>query len=133
MLYILRTFSPSDWVENFHVSKETFVYLCGKLRPYIECQDTRLRKVICVEHRVAITLWCLATCGEYRTTGHLFGIARCTVCVIVHDTFKALVSTLKSQYISFPQGDELTEVIRGFKENGDLYSVLVLLMGHIFQ
>ena len=83
-----------DWVENFRVSKETFVYLCGKLQPYIERQDTRLRKAICVEHRVAITLWCLATCGEYHIIGHLFGIASCTFCVIVHDTCKALVSTL---------------------------------------
>ena len=93
---VLRTFSPNDWVENFRVSKETFVYLCGKLRPYIERQDTRLRKAICVEHRVAITLWCLATCGEYRIIGHLFGIARCTFCVIVYDTYKALVSTHSS-------------------------------------
>ena len=61
-------------------------------------------------------MWYLATCGEYRTIGHLFGIARCTVCVIVHDTCKALVNTLKSQYISFPQDDELPEVIQGFKQ-----------------
>ena len=111
---MLRTFTPSDWIENFRVSKETFLYLCGKLRPYIKRQDTRLRKAICVEHRVAITLWCLAMCGEYRTIGHLFGIARCTVCVIVHDTCKALVGTLESQYIRFPQDDELIEVIQGF-------------------
>ena len=113
---VLRSFNPSDWIENFRVSKEPFLYLCGKLQPYIEHHDTRLRKAICVEHRVAITLWCLATCGEYRTIGHLFGIARCTVCVIVHDTCKALVNTLKSQYISFPQDDELPEVIQGFKQ-----------------
>ena len=112
---VLRTFTHLDWMENFRVSKETFMYICGNLRPIIERQDTKLRKAICVEHRVAITLWCLATCGEYRTIGHLFGIARCTVCVIVHDTCKALVSTLKSLYISFPEDDELTEVIRGFK------------------
>ena len=57
--------------------------------------------VNCVEHKIVITLWCLATCGEYCTIGHLFGIARCTVCAIVHDTQKALVNTLKSQYIRF--------------------------------
>ena len=54
---MLRSFSPSDWIENFHVSKETYLYLYGKLQPYIEHQDTRLRKAVCVEHGVAITLW----------------------------------------------------------------------------
>lgn len=68
-----------------------------------------------MEHRVAITLWCLATCCEYRTIAHLFGVARCTVCVIVHDTCKAIVDILLASYIRFPQGSELSEVVDGFK------------------
>lgn len=113
---VLRTFTATDWLENFRVSKETFMYICEKLKPIIERKDTKFRKAICVQHRVAITLWCLATCGEYRTIGHLFGIARCTVCVIVHDTCTAIVTTMMSQYITFPKGDDLKEVIAGFKE-----------------
>ena len=74
-----------------------------------------MRASISVEHRVAITPWCLATCAEYRTIGHLFGVARCTVCVIVHDTCAAIVNVLQSQYIQFPVGDKLTAVIDGFK------------------
>ena len=114
----LSTFTATDWLENFRISRETFTYICQKLKPLIQRQDTKLRKAISVaisvEHRVAITLWCLATCGEYRTIGHLFGIARCTVCVIVHDTCTAIVESMMSQYIVFPHGDELKEVIDGF-------------------
>ena len=62
------------------------MYLCNELKSAIERKNTQLRLAIDVERHVAITLWCLATCGEYRTIGHLFGLARCTVCVIVHDT-----------------------------------------------
>ena len=69
----------------------------------------------CIKHRVAITLWCLATCAEYRTIGHLFDVARCSVCVIVHDTCAAIVNVLQSQYIQFPVGDKLTAMINGFK------------------
>ena len=90
-------------MENFRVSKHTFDYLCTQLSPLIKQQDTVLRKAIAVPHRVAITLWCLATCGEYRTIGHLFGVARCTVCVIVHDTCEAIVRILLKKYTySFP-------------------------------
>ena len=81
---VMDTFQHQDWVENFLMSKERFIYLCDKLRPVISCQDTRFRKCISTEKRVALTLWCLATPTEYRTLAHLFGIARSTVCMIVH-------------------------------------------------
>lgn len=113
---VLETFSERDWIENFRVSKNTFNFLCSKLRRHIERQNTHLRRAICVEHRVAITLWCLATCAEYRTIGHLFGVARCTVCVIVHDTCKAIVKVLLSTYIKFPKGEHLRKVVEGFKD-----------------
>ncbi|XP_065893423.1 uncharacterized protein [Dysidea avara] len=87
---VLRTFTAKDWIENFHVSKETFTYICDSLKPFIKQQDTKFRKAICTEHRVAITLWCLATC--------------------------AIVTTLMSQYITFPKGDDLKEVITGFRQ-----------------
>ena len=64
---------------------------------------------------MAITLWCLATCSEYRTLAHLFGLARCTVCVIVHDTCRVIVSTLQKLFIKFPAGDERKEVVNWFK------------------
>ena len=112
---VLETFSERDWIENFRVSKNTFHYLCNKLRPHIERQKTRLRRSICVEHRAAITLWCLATCSEYRTIGHLFGVARCTVCVILHNTCKAIVRILLATYIKFPQGEELHDTVEDFK------------------
>ena len=110
----MQTFTPSDWIENFRVSRDTFLFLCDQLKPAIKRKDTQLRKAICIEHRLAITLWCLATCCEYRTIGHLFGVAKCTVCVIVHDTCKAIVSTLQPKYIKFPIGNDLENVVDGF-------------------
>ena len=91
------------------------MYICDQLKPVIQRQDTSMRKAISVEHRVAITLWCLATCAEYRTIGHLFGVARCTVCVVVHDTCEALVRVFRSRYVTFPTGDNLHNVIDGFR------------------
>ena len=50
-----------------------------------------------------------------RTVGHLFGVARCTVCVIVHDTCNA-INTVFLKSLCFPVGSQLTEVIDCFKE-----------------
>ena len=117
---VVEMFTDADWIENFRLSKTTFSYLCDALRPFIERQNTRLRRAISVEHRVAITLWTLATCTEYRSIGHLFGVARSTVCVIVHDTCKAIVNVLLALYIKFPQGNELCDVVEGFKTRWDM-------------
>lgn len=95
---VLEMFLPSDWIENFRMKHETFLYVCDKLRPAIEHQETRFRKTISIEKRVAITLWCLATPAEYRTVAHLFGIARSTVCDIVHETCLAIVDILLPIY-----------------------------------
>lgn len=112
---VLKTFTPVDWMENFRVSRETFHYLCQKLGPVIQRKNTQLRNAIPVNKRLAITLWCLATCSEYRTIAHLFGVARCTVCVIVHDTCKAIVSRLQKIFIKFPCGEDLKTAAEGFK------------------
>jgi len=116
---VLRNFTAHDWMQNFRMSRESFLYLCDQLKPMLEKQTTRLRAPVSVERRVAITLWFLATTAEYRTVAHLFGIARCTVCLIVHETCNAIVTKLMSVYISFPTGDELKEVVKGFKEKWD--------------
>ena len=114
---MLQTFTEEDWVENFRLSRTTFHMLCEKVRPFLKRQNTQFRQCICVEHRLAITLWTLATCSEYRTIGHLFGVARCTVCVIVHETCNVIVDLLLEEYIQFPRGADLARVVEGFKTN----------------
>ena len=91
---VLCTFSATDWLENFKMSKETFSHLCNRVRPSIERRSTQLRQPISVEKRVAITLWYLATSMEYCSIGHLFGVARCIACVIVRETCTAIVDIL---------------------------------------
>ena len=79
---VLTSFSDEQWRANFRMSHAMFYYLCNELRPEIIKQDTRFRRAVSVEKRVAITLWRLATNGDYRSVGHMFGVAKGTVCVI---------------------------------------------------
>ena len=112
---VSSTFDDNDWKENFRLSKRTFIILCNHLRRYIEKCDTRLRPSISVEKSVAMTLWKLATSCEYRTIGHLFGVARGTACVIVNDVCKAIVKVLLKKYIKLPQGQRLLTVVNDFE------------------
>lgn len=113
---VCDTFSPQDWLENFRVSRQTFLHLCAQLQRSIGKCNTRFRRAISVQKRVAITLWVLATPCEYRSVAHLFGVARCTVCRIVQDTCRAIVTVLLPKYIRFPEGERLKETVKGFHE-----------------
>ena len=103
---MLQTFSAADWIENFKISQETFNFLCQQLRPALEKQNTQLRSSLSVEKRLGVTLWYLATSMEFHSIGHLFGIARCTAGVIVHETCAAIVKVLLKLYIISPKGKE---------------------------
>ena len=73
---VLNSFTDQDWLNNFRISRQTFLYLCDKLSSRLQRQDTVMRCCISVQKRVAITLWCLAIPAEYRTVGHIFGVSR---------------------------------------------------------
>ena len=94
-----ETFNETDWIENFRMRKETFLYICDQLKPVIAQQDTQLRRAISVQQRVAMTIWCLATPSEYQTIAHLFGVARSTVCTIVQETCCAIYSECIDEYL----------------------------------
>lgn len=69
-------FKDEDWTETFRVKKSTFQYICEELRPMLEPAEPLLkppRKPLSVEKKVAVTLYYLASCCEYRVVGNVFG------------------------------------------------------------
>ena len=110
-----QCFNHQDWLKNFRMLQDMFLYLCQELTPAIERQDTVLRKAISVQQRVAITLWKLAANAEYRTIAHLFGVSRSSVCIIVKEVCEDIVKLLQPMYISIPKGDRIKGIIEGFE------------------
>ena len=87
----------------------------------IQDRDTVLRQCICIEHCVAIILWCLATCREpLGTCLVLPGVQ----CVIVHQTCCTIADTLLTQNIQFPRMNFLCKSWLDSSQTGTLYSVL---------
>ena len=56
----MGSFQKIDWLENFRMGEDTFMYICNKLGPHIRRQYTVMRQPIPVEKRIAISLWRLA-------------------------------------------------------------------------
>lgn len=104
------------WREHFRVSKQTFRYLCDELGPTIRRKDTRFRRAISVEVRVAVTLWFLARGGYYHQVAEQFGIGKSTVCDILDDTCDAIWSVLGDRYVRFPASyDECKRAARDWQ------------------
>jgi len=106
-----QDFTATDWIENVRVSKTTFAYICinlglsfnDNIPGFVKPSALSIKWQLC-------TLCCLATCGEYHTIVHLFGIARCV------SLFMTIVTTMMSQCITFLKGDDLKEVITDFTQ-----------------
>ena len=75
-----------------------------------------MRKAIPTERQVAITLWYLSTGSDYRTIGHLFGVSKSTVCVVVKEVCLVIVKCLLPKYIKMPTGTALRDNVEAFKQ-----------------
>ena len=51
--------APSEWKENFRMSRESFLVLCTELNDDIVKSSTRFRKAVSVQEQVALTLYYL--------------------------------------------------------------------------
>lgn len=102
-----KAFSAWEWGENFRVSPGTFDYLCAHLRNAIQRRDTNMRRAIPADVRLAMTLWRLGACTEYRAVEQLFGVSRSTVCKILRDVCEAVVGILTPLYVRPPDPAEV--------------------------
>ncbi|XP_061445520.1 putative nuclease HARBI1 [Rhineura floridana] len=102
-----KAFSQWEWVENFRVSPSTFDYLCAQVRNAIQRRDTNMRRAIPADVRLAMTLWRLGACTEYRAVEQLFGVSRSTVCKILRDVCEAVVGILTPLYVRPPDPVEV--------------------------
>ena len=76
---VVPLFTDTMWIENFRMSKETFKYICCRLKPALERMDTNYRHSVPLEkscHRFVETCYKV----KYRSIAHLFGVGLSTAC-----------------------------------------------------
>jgi hypothetical protein len=76
---VAEHFTQEDWLSNVRMSADTFKYLCNRLKPHLCAQDNWVRQLLTVEKKVAIALYKLASCAEYRIVANQFGTNKCVV------------------------------------------------------
>ncbi|XP_071044624.1 putative nuclease HARBI1 [Parasteatoda tepidariorum] len=100
---VLQHYDDSRWKETFRINRSTFTIICDFLRPHLQKKKV-VRDVFSVEVGIAVMLLRLSSSSELRNIAELFGMARSTVCVIVQQTTRVVVSC----YMEVPEGDEVS-------------------------
>ena len=67
------------WKKEFLMSVETFQYLLDLISVNLQRLDTRFRKAIKDEKRLAIVIWRLSIGNSYRSVSKVFGAGKSTV------------------------------------------------------
>lgn len=114
--HISDNWNDRDWQLNFRMRRGSYLHLCNILRPSLTRQNTRYRRPVPVELRVAICLWRLATNLEYRSISHLFGVGISTACCITQEVVTAINRVMKHHYIRTPSDAELRVIVQGYRD-----------------
>ena len=93
--------------------------LADELRDYLEPSDDcpRAGYVLSVEKQLAMTLYFLKDQGSLRMTGNTFGVAVCTLSVVLRKVCALITWELGPRYISLPATEEEMDQLRKSMED----------------
>ena len=109
---------PEDWKDNFRMNRDNFYKLCDSLRPYIFKEATLMRVPLSVETQVAVFLYYISDEGRMLKTANAFGVAKCTVSVVVKRVSKSICDELCPELIKLPTNEqEVQEMTQNFEHS----------------
>lgn len=111
-------YGPEEWFESFRMSKHSFDELCDLLRGELEpkMQALKPREALSVEKQVAVALYKLASCAEYRVIGNVMGIHKSTVKKCLYRTVRAINKVMLRKYIYMPSTEEAETIAHHYEE-----------------
>lgn len=122
-------FTDQDWLDNFRMFKSTFDYLCSQLFFELSPNSLAIRPSLSVEKKVAIAVFKLSSCSEYRVVGNLFGVHKSTVYTCVYQVCKAINTILKPMYITMPTIEEANLIAKSIKNKTGMEQIIGAIDG----
>ena len=114
---ISRKYAHEEFRKNFRVSRKTYKLICEKLT-VMERKDTRFRKCISLEKRIAIAIYKVFLSAENRTIANLFSVHTATVSKTVREFCSHVIKHFLKDMIKFLTSErDIADVVDGFCNN----------------
>lgn len=120
-----------QWLEKFRMTKESMMYIHSMLQERLKPGFNRLQpdRAIQSDEQVAIFLYAMGSCGEYRIIGDVFGCAKSTVCKIVRKVCEAIVDILMPVWVTMPDYHECIEISEEFEKMCNIPQIILVIDG----
>lgn len=128
---VLNHYTESEWLESFRMSKISFLKLCDLLENELQpkMQFLKAREPVSVKKQVAIALYKVASCSEYRVVGNVFGVHKSTVKKCFYRVVKAINKVMTSAYITIPNQDEAKYIAMIFENVSHIPQIIGCIDG----
>lgn len=126
VLYI--EFVDEKSFNKFRMDLATFFKLCEDLRPLLFKKDTKFRKAITVNKRVAIGLYFLKSGVDFSVLADVFCIGKSTAQKIVQEFLDAVAQKYKG-LIKFPTEEEKIVIAESYERKWQFYNCFGALDG----
>uniref|UniRef100_A0A671UEH1 DDE Tnp4 domain-containing protein n=1 Tax=Sparus aurata TaxID=8175 RepID=A0A671UEH1_SPAAU len=126
---VLKEFDDEEWKENFCMTRRSFYKLCGMTEGVLKPEDVTVRAPVPLEMRVAIVLYKLASCAEYRVVANQFCVHKSTVKKFVYKFCKGMVSSVIHNFIKVPTTEEAISIVRRFEQKFHIPQIIGCIDG----
>ncbi|XP_051963804.1 uncharacterized protein LOC127630384 isoform X1 [Xyrauchen texanus] len=121
---VLKEFTDCEWKENFRMTRRSFNKLCVLMEGVLSPQDVTVRAPVPLQMRVAIVLYKLASCAEYRVVANQFGVHKSTVKKFVYLFCKGMVSSVIHDFIKVPTEEEARAIALRFEQTHHIPQIM---------
>ena len=126
---VLIEFTDQEWRENFRMTRQSFMTLCGLVEDFMAPEEFTVRAPIPLAMRVAIVLYRLGSSGESRLVANQFAIHKCTVKKFVYMFCKGMVKGPMKDLIRIPNELEASEIARRFETAHGVPQIMGIIDG----
>uniref|UniRef100_A0A3B3C1P4 Uncharacterized protein n=1 Tax=Oryzias melastigma TaxID=30732 RepID=A0A3B3C1P4_ORYME len=116
---VVEEFTEELWIQHFCMTRSTFDELCDAVGPLVAPTVRCPRQPVAVKKRIAIAIYKLATCAEYRVVAETFGVSKTTVHRCVYGVCEAICHKLMKKFITLPKEEEAQQIAqRNYESHG---------------
>ena len=126
---VLTLFDDEDWKANFRMTRRSFHKLCGIMEGVMKPKEVTVRPPIPLEMRVAIVLYKLASCAEYRVVANQFGVHKATVRKMVYQFCTGMVTSALGHFIKLPTTEEAITIANRFEQKFNIPQIIGCIDG----